>query len=133
MPQNNSFTEAAMFVIAGLIVIAGTVLLYLGTIDFSQDMLFVGAALSILGVNGALKVPSPSQQAQISQVLNMLPVFANLLHSHVVPQPVASPPAPAPQQAAPVQPKPVVPPVQPAPSDPFSDSGLMQAVNPPKP
>jgi hypothetical protein len=121
--NNNTLAEVAMFVTASLLVIAGSVLLYLGTIDFSQDMLFVGAALSVLGVNGALKMPSPAQQEQISQVLSMLPVFANLLHSHVVPTPQ---PAPAPA-------KPVAQPtMQNAPSDPFSDSGLMQAVNPPK-
>jgi len=83
-----------------LLVIAGAVLLYLGTIDFTGAMAIWVVAGSATGINLAYKAPSPTQQAETraqqaqigahadalqqiaSQALQMLPAFANLLHSH---------------------------------------------------
>jgi len=126
-PQNNLVTEIILGVVAGLLVIGSVLLLYAGKIDFSGALAAWGIAAGVVGVNLALKAPSPSQQVQlnaqqqnlqqlVSYALGMLPGLVQSLSQQT--PPVASP-QPA-QTAQPVQVQspvlaPVVPPV-PSPS-----------------
>src|SRR5258708_38317613 len=113
MSNNNPLMEIFLVVVAALLVIGGVVLLYAGKIDtaFGSSMFILAAGL--LGINGALKAPSATQQTQINTLQQGLQDLINLLASHTHPVP------PTPTQ--PVQP------VQPAPS-PFPVGGTSTAV-----
>ena len=75
-PQSN-LTEISVLVIAVLLILAGSVLLFFGKIDATFATLMFGLVAAIYGVNSAYKEPSPAQQAQLGalleQVLNLLP------------------------------------------------------------
>ena len=100
MQNNNPFTEIFMVVVSALLVIGGVVLLYFGKIDtaFASSMFILAAGL--LGVNGALKAPSATQQTQLSNLQGSLQDLISLFASHT--HPVPPPPPSAPTQ--PVQP-----------------------------
>ncbi len=111
--NNNPITEVGMFFVASLLIIGGALLLYFGRIDFTAFALMFGSALALFGVNGALKAPSPAQQAQLngqqqnlqyllSQTLATLPGIVQSLQQPVVTQsqPQQMPiPVQVPQQA----------------------------------
>lgn len=92
MNTNNPITEIGTLVLAALLVIGGSVLLYASKIDtgFATSMFILAAGL--LGINGALKTPSPAQQTQLqqfmAQVLNTLPAVVSATQSQPAPQPV---------------------------------------------
>src|SRR6266704_6354398 len=65
-PQNNLVTEIILGVVAVLLVIGSVLLLYAGKIDFSGALAAWGIAAGVVGVNLALKAPSPSQQVQLN-------------------------------------------------------------------
>ena len=113
MQNTNPFTEIGAIVVAVVFAIAGGLLLYAGKIDtaFASSMFILAAGL--LGVTGALKAPSATQQTQINTLQQGMQDLINLLASHTHPVP------PTPTQ--PVQP------VQPAPS-PFPVGGTSTAV-----
>src|SRR5437016_617600 len=105
----NPIIEVALAVVAVLLIIGDIVLLYLSKIDIGFASSILIAAFSLLGINLAYKAPSPTQVAQqnaqqqnvtnvAQQALAVLPMFANLLHSH------ASAPVAVPQQQAQAQP-----------------------------
>jgi len=118
--NNNPITEVGMFVIAGLLIIGGALLLYFGRIDFTAFALMFGSALALFGVNGALKAPSPAQQTQLngqqqnlqyllSQTLATLPGIIQSLQAQPVPAQLSTiepqtqqtaQPAQVPQQAS---------------------------------
>jgi hypothetical protein len=105
MQNNNPLTEIFMVVVAALLVIGGVVLLYLHTIDaaFASSMFIL--AVGLLGVNGALKAPSSTQQTQLSNLQGSLQDLLNLFAAHTHPAPTPTPPASPPTQ--PVQPAPI--------------------------
>lgn len=92
MNTNNPITEIGTLVLAALLVIGGSVLLYASKIDtgFATSMFILAAGL--LGINGALKTPSPAQQTQLqqfmAQVLNTLPAVVSATQTQPAPQPV---------------------------------------------
>src|SRR5260221_5014423 len=103
MQNNNSLiTEIGAIVVAVVLAIAGGLLLYAGKIDtaFASSMFILAAGL--LGVTGALKVPSSSQQTQINTLLQGLQDLINLFASHTHPVPPTPPSTPT----QPVQPAP---------------------------
>ncbi len=132
--NNNPITEVGMFVIAGLLIIGGAILLYFGRIDFTAFALMFGSALALFGVNGALKAPSPAQQNQLnsqqqnlqyllSQTLATLPGIVQSLQSQPIPAQLLTT-QPQPQQTAmPVQ---VQSPVSTPARGPVANSGAMQ-------
>src|SRR5438128_1160254 len=92
-----NLTEIGLIVISSLAIVGAVVLRILGYIDNALLLEVIGVVGALWGFNGALKAPSPSQQAQqqaqqqtqqetlqqiASQSLAVLPVFADLLHSH---------------------------------------------------
>ena len=97
MNTTNPLTEIGLLILAALLVIGGVLLLYAGKIDtaFASSMFIIAAGL--LGINGALKSPSPAQQAQLqsltSQVLQTLPAVISATQAQPPPQVVQ--PAPA--------------------------------------
>jgi hypothetical protein len=166
------FTEIGLIVISSLAIVGAVVLLFTGKIDYAGCAGLLGGVFALWGANTLYKAPSPSQQAQLgvqqdtlqqiaSQALAMLPVFANLLHSHTAPpQPAQAPNALTPTGTPPVQSVPTAanpgttgtpiqsalsptgtittmtisqPVQQPAqaPRDIWSESGLMQAIKMP--
>ncbi len=98
--NTNPFTEIGAIVVAVVLATAGGLLLYAGKIDaaFASSMFILAAGL--LGVTGALKVPSSSQQTQINTLLQGLQDLINLFASHT--HPVQPTPPSTPTQ--PVQP-----------------------------
>jgi hypothetical protein len=133
MSNNNNplVTEISLVVVAALLVIGGVVLLLLSKIDvaFASSMFILAAGL--LGFNGALKAPSPAQQAQLqqltSQALSALPAVVAATQQPVPPQGGSVIAPTAAQQ--PVQPQ-FVP--DPATSLAAYQTGMMQAVVPPQ-
>src|SRR5258708_36449015 len=111
--NTNPFTEIGAIVVAVVLAIAGGLLLYAGKIDiaFASSMFIVAAGL--LGVTGALKAPSATQQTQINTLQRGMQALIDLFGTHTHPVP----PTPAP----PTQP------VQPAPS-PFPVGGTSAVV-----
>src|SRR6266567_6166840 len=107
---NNLATEIILGVVAGLLVIGSVLLLYAGKIDFSGALAAWGIAAGFVGVNLALKAPSPSQQVQlnaqqqnlqqlVSYALGMLPGLVQSLSQQQAP---VAPPQPA-QVSVPLQ------------------------------
>lgn len=72
MNTNNPITELSLAVISGLLVVAASLLLYTGKIDFAAGTVMIGSALALLGGNLALKAPSPSQQELLQQLIDAL-------------------------------------------------------------
>ncbi len=106
--NTNPFTEIGAIVVAVVLVIAGGLLLGLGKIDaaFASSMFILAAGL--LGVTGALKAPSATQQTQINTLQQGLQDLINLLGTHTHP---AAPPTPPSTLTQPVQPiNPLAPP-----------------------
>lgn len=95
MNTNNPIYEIGTMVLAALLVIGGSVLLYASKIDtgFATSMFILAAGL--LGINGALKTPSQAQQQSLqaltSQVLQTLPAVVSATNSQPAPQPVQVP------------------------------------------
>jgi hypothetical protein len=80
MQNNSTLTEIALLVISVALVAAATVLLVAHIIDFSESIWLFGLVAGLFGVNGALKAPSPSQQAQLNvQQQNVQQLFAQAL------------------------------------------------------
>ena len=100
MTNNTTLTEIAALVLAALLVIAGTVLLYVGKISYDSAIFFYISALGLFGYNSAWKAPSPLQQNQLMSLITQMqtppPVVIN---NNIPPVPVA-PAAPT----SPVQP-----------------------------
>src|SRR5258708_36870419 len=142
--SNNPFTEIGAIVVAVVLVIAGGLLLYAGKIDTAVPaLMFILAAWS-LGMNGALKAPSSTQQEILNKQQDNLQNLINLLASHTHPVPPTPPstptqpvqPAPSPFPAgtpdtvttnAPATPSPIYPGV----SMTAYQTGMMPAVTPP--
>src|SRR5260221_2162685 len=102
--NNNPFTEIGAIVVAVVLAIAGGLLLYLGKIDtaFASSMFILAAGL--LGVTGALKAPSSTQQTQINTLLQGMQGLIDLIASHTHPVPPTPPSTPTqPVQPAPIQ------------------------------
>src|SRR6266566_1061085 len=76
-PNNSIITEISALVIAGLLIIAGSVLLYLGKIDATFATFFYITALGLFGFNSAFKAPSPSQQNQMQQIISSITTNPN--------------------------------------------------------
>src|SRR5260370_14086792 len=119
MQNNNPLTEIGAIVLAGLLVIGGIVLLYVSKIDtaFASSMFILAAGL--LGVTGALKVPSATQQTQINTLQQGMQDLIDLLASHT--HPVPSTPT------QPVQPAPATPVVAPPTPQFVPDPGVSMA------
>ena len=83
MQANNPFTEIGVIVISMALIAAATVLLILGKADFTGASLMFGLAVGLFGYNGALKVPSPSQQLALQQLLEQV--------LSLLPQPTSTP------------------------------------------
>src|SRR5260370_40949127 len=94
MQNTNPFTEIGAIVVAVVLAIAGGLLLYAGKIDaaFASSMFILAAGL--LGVTGALKAPSATQQTQINTLQQGLQDLINLLATHTHPVPPLTPTAP---------------------------------------
>ena len=101
--NTNPFTEIGAIVVAVVLATAGGLLLYAGKIDtaFASSMFILAAGL--LGINGALKAPSSTQQEILNKQQDNLQNLINLLASHTHPVP-PTPPSPPTQ---PVQPAPI--------------------------
>ena len=97
---NTTLTEIAALVLAALLVIAGTVLLYVGKISYDSAIFFYISALGLLGFNSAWKAPSPAQQSQLMALMaqQQAPPPPVIINNNIPPAPVA--PAPT----SPVQP-----------------------------
>lgn len=106
MQNNNPLTEISTMVLAALLIIAASLLMYFGKIDFTGATLMFGLAAGLYGVNGALKVPSATQQTQINTLQQGLQDLINLFASHTHPAPPTppAPPAVPVQQPAPLPP-----------------------------
>ncbi len=65
MNNNNTFTEISMLILAILLIVAGSLLLYVGKIGYDAAIFFFISALGLFGFNGALKAPS-AQQSQLA-------------------------------------------------------------------
>ncbi len=147
MQNTNPFTEIGAIVVAVVLAIAGGLLLYAGKIDtaFASSMFILAAGL--LGVTGALKAPSATQQTQINTLQQGMQDLIDLLASHTHPvQPTPAPPT-QPVQATPSPPHagtpdtvttnaPVAPPTPQFVPDPgvsmaAYQTGMMPAVTPP--
>ena len=137
MSNINPFTEIGAIVVAVVLAIMGGLLLYAGKIDtaFASSMFILAAGL--LGVTGALKAPSPTQQETLNRQQDNLQNLINLLASHTHPVPPTPPSTPTqPVQLAPgalattttVQPQ-FVP--DPGVSMAAFSTGMMPAVTPP--
>src|SRR5260221_9671340 len=98
MQNTNPFTEIGAIVVAVVLAIAGGLLLYAGKIDtaFASSMFILAAGL--LGVTGALKAPSATQQQQIGalaqQLANTVLPAVSQAHTHL--EPAVGPVQPAP-------------------------------------
>ncbi len=66
MQNNNLVTEISMLILAILLIVAGSLLLYVGKIGYDAAVFFFVSALGLFGLNSAFKAPSPSQQSQLS-------------------------------------------------------------------
>ncbi len=66
MQNNNLVTEISMLILAILLIVAGSLLLYVGKISYDAAIFFFISALGLFGFNGALKAPSPAQQSQLT-------------------------------------------------------------------
>ncbi len=67
--QNNSsnlVTEISMLILAVLLIVAGSLLLYVGKIGYDSAIFFFISALGLFGFNSAWKAPSPAQAQQLS-------------------------------------------------------------------
>ncbi len=98
--NTNPFTEIGAIVVAVVLAIAGGLLLYAGKIDtaFASSMFIL--AVGLLGINGALKAPSPTQQETLNRQQDNLQDLIDLLASHTHPVPPTPPSTPT----QPVQP-----------------------------
>ncbi len=65
MQQNTLVTEISMLILAVLLIVAGSFLLYVGKIGYDAAIFFFISALGLFGFNGALKAPS-AQQSQLA-------------------------------------------------------------------
>ncbi len=65
MQNNNLVTEISMLILAILLIVAGSLLLYVGKIGYDAAIFFFISALGLFGFNGALKAPS-AQQSQLA-------------------------------------------------------------------
>ncbi len=103
--NTNPFTEIGAIVVAVVLATAGGLLLYAGKIDtaFASSMFILAAGL--LGINGALKAPSSTQQEILNKQQDNLQNLINLLASHTHPAPPTPTPPSTPTQ--PVQPAPI--------------------------
>src|SRR5258708_7957456 len=101
MQNTNPLTEIGAIVLAALLVIAGGLLLYAGKIDaaFASSMFILAAGL--LGVTGALKAPSATQQTQINTLQQGMQDLIDLFGTHTHPVPPTPAPPTQPVQAAP--------------------------------
>lgn len=97
MQNNNPLTEIGAIVLSALLIIAAALLVYAGRFSFAEASFAFTLAAGIFAGNLALKVPSPSQQAQLGQLTSQV-LAAVATHTH-----------PAPPTPAPVQPVPVAP------------------------
>ena len=92
MNTNNPITEIALAILAGLLIVGACILLFFGKIDFTGATLMFGVAAAMVGINQALKSPSPAQQTQLqqfmAQVLNTLPAVVSATQSQPASQPV---------------------------------------------
>ncbi len=134
MQNNNPLTEGILGIIAVLFVVGGVFLLYVGKIDFAGAALMFGFPAALLGINQALKAPSPSQQETLNKQQDNLQSLVSLFatHTHPVPTPPATPTQPVQPVAAPV----VAPPTPQFVPDPgvsmaAYQTGMMPAVTPP--
>src|SRR5258708_3953548 len=100
--SNNPFTEIGAIVVAAVLPIAAGLLLYAGKIGtaFASSMFILAAGL--IGINGALKAPSSTQQEILNKQQDNLQNLINLLASHTHPVPPTPPSTPT----QPVQPAP---------------------------
>lgn len=146
MSNNNLATELSLLALSLALIAAMVILLVIGKITWVEAVPFLTVVGGLYGVNSALKVPSPSQQQQISTQQESLQSLVSLLANHTHPAP-PTPPSPPTQ---PVQPTPgtwtnsglygdniVQPlaPVAPSPIDPgvsmaAYQTGMMPAVTP---
>jgi hypothetical protein len=124
-------------------VVTGAISVYqaMGTGNYNASALaaiFIPAVIAVLSKGSASVINNANLVQAGEDTLKQLTASHQYLAAMVQQSLVQRPPVAQPQlAAAPPQPKPVAmapvqPQVQAAPSDPFSDSGLMQAVNPPK-
>ncbi len=65
MQQNNLVSEIFAGIIAVLLVGIGGVLWYVGKIGYSDAISLFIIALGVMGINIAIKAPSPAQQSQL--------------------------------------------------------------------
>jgi hypothetical protein len=86
--NNNPVTEIILGVLSALFIAGGVLLLYVGKTDFAGAAFMFGLPAVLLGINGALKAPSPAQQAAL------LSLTAQALQTQAQPQ-LAQAPAPA--------------------------------------
>lgn len=99
MQNNNPLTEVAAIVLAGLMIIAGGLLLYTSKVDFTQATLMFGLAITIYGGNLALKAPSPTQQSQIAAIATQQSAtISQMVSQQATPAPMAAEPKPQPGQ-----------------------------------
>src|SRR5260221_12446574 len=100
--NNSSITEIRAIVVSVVLAVAGCLLLYAGKLDtaFASSMFILAAGL--LGINGALKAPSSTQQEILNKQQDNLQNLINLLASHTHPVPPTPPSTPT----QPVQPAP---------------------------
>ncbi len=68
-------TEIVALGVSGVFIAGGLLLLYLGKIDFDRAITIFVFAVGILAANIALKAPSPTQQAQITAIVNQVMAF----------------------------------------------------------
>jgi len=85
--NNNPVTEIILGVLSALFIAGGVLLLYVGKTDFAGAAFMFGLPAVLLGINGALKAPSPSQQAALLQ----LTAQALQAQAQPAPAPVATP------------------------------------------
>ncbi len=66
MSNHNPLTEISMLILAILLIVTGSLLLYVGKIGYDAAIFFYISALGLFGYNAAFKVPSPAQAQQLS-------------------------------------------------------------------
>ncbi len=104
MNNTNPLTEISMLILAILLIVAGSLLLYVGKIGYDAAIFFFISALGLFGFNGALKAPSSmqaqqlntQQQQQIAAVQELALNVANtqqslLAQAHTHAEPVQAP------------------------------------------
>lgn len=97
MTNNTTLTEIAALVLAVLLMIAGTVLLYIGKIGYDNAIFFFISALGLFGFNSAWKAPSPAQQSQLMSLIAQSTIQPPVvINNNIPPAPVTlvAPPAP---------------------------------------